>query len=370
MSVFLVIKGGKIKLEPDAGWAWQGFNGEILLDGGQSLLNVKGKPVVIETDFPQIQTIGKNYTTKTYSTPGMLLLIELSINTSTLSTEVFSKTACVSEKTTGKFQVTVSQPALDPKVNPPLPDPVLLKSGKWEVIESGQKIMAVEATAPKSLFLKMKETQISAPANNQNKVVEESTTIAENQQEKVHKYNFTYQHEIGLNSTKPHLPPGKNSGVTIGPGYDLGQRTTEQIKQELQKSDIDKDVINKLSTAAGLKGNNARQWIESHNNHNIKINQKQQKKLFEEILVPIYEKGVKQYVNKYSQNTWDNLDSDQKNMLFDMHYNVGLSKFPKFTIAVINKDWATVKKEYKRNGVGNRNNDFYNSFLSKINSKE
>jgi len=369
MSVFLVVKGGKIKLEPDAGWAWQGFNGEILLDGGQSLLNVKGKSVVIEADFPQNQMLGQTYKTLVppSQAPGIIQSIELSVDESTLSTHVFSKEAGVTKKTKGNFKATIASPAT--VNNAPDKDfPTTKKEGQWEIIECGQKIMAVEATAPQSLFLKMKETQISAPANNQNKVIEESTTIAENQQEKVHKYNFTYQHEIGLNSTKPHLPPGKNSGVTIGPGYDLGQRTTEQIKQELQKSDI--DVINKLSTAAGLKGNNARQWIESHNNHNIKINQKQQKKLFEEILVPIYENGVKQYVNKYSQNTWDNLDSDQKNMLFDMHYNVGLSKFPKFTIAVINKDWATVKKEYKRNGVGNRNNDFYNSFLSKINSKE
>jgi hypothetical protein len=365
MSIFLVVKGGKIKLEPDTSWAWQGFDGEILLNGGQSLLNVKGKPVVIETDFPQNQMLGQTYKTliPPSQAPGIIQSIELSVDESTLSTHVFSKEAGVTKKTKGNFKATIASPATVNNAHDK-DFPTTKKEGKWEVIESGQKIMAVEATAPQSLFLKMKETQISAPANNQNKVIEESTTIAENQPEKVHKYNFTYQHEIGLNSTKPHLPPGKNSGVTIGPGYDLGQRTTEQIKQELQKSDIDKDVINKLSTAAGFKGNNARQWIESNKNLNIQINQKQQKKLFEKILVPIYENGVQQYMNKFfDKNTWNNLDSEQKNMLFDMHYNVGLSKFPKFTKAVVNKDWATAKKEYKRKGVGNRNNDFYKSFL-------
>jgi len=157
MPKILVVKGGKIKLEP-TGWAWQGFDGEIALDGKQSLLTVEGKPVVIETDFPQTQNLGKNYTTELHTTPGTVQSVLLSVNKPTLTTEVLSPQACVTEKTTGQFQATVVQPALTAKGDP---DPIVIKPGQWNVVECEQEIMIVEAAAIPSLFKKKVELTIA-----------------------------------------------------------------------------------------------------------------------------------------------------------------------------------------------------------------
>ncbi|MDM8557389.1 hypothetical protein [Candidatus Parabeggiatoa sp. HSG14] len=215
MSVFLVVKGGKIELKPDTSWAWDGFNGETDLNGGQSLLNIKGEPVVIETDFPQIQNIGKKYTTQIHSTPGMLLLIELSVDSSTLSTEVFSKTACVTEKTEGTFQAIVAQPALTPDGKPDL---ILSKNGQWQVVECEQDIMAVEATAPQSLFLKKKESQVSVQTGNQNKVVKEQINIGEKEKIDKEKINvelfYYYQDDTPVCKASYKIKDSDNQELT------------------------------------------------------------------------------------------------------------------------------------------------------------
>jgi len=64
----------------------------------------------------------------------------------------------------------------------------------------------------------------------------------------------------------------------------------------------------------------------------------------------------------------DTLDSEKEAMLVDFMYNLGtLSKFPKFTRAVINNDWPTAIANYKRfsNGkeLADRNEKYYNTFL-------
>lgn len=62
------------------------------------------------------------------------------------------------------------------------------------------------------------------------------------------------------------------------------------------------------------------------------------------------------------------LDDEQLQMLTDFSFNAGITKFPNFAKAVVNKDWETAKKEYKRYAGGrelkNRNQNFYNKFLA------
>jgi poly(A) polymerase len=65
------------------------------------------------------------------------------------------------------------------------------------------------------------------------------------------------------------------------------------------------------------------------------------------------------------------LDKQQLEMLTDFAFNLGsLKKFPKFTTAVINKDWDTAKKEYKRFSNGNelkdRNQQFFKKYLQHL----
>lgn len=65
------------------------------------------------------------------------------------------------------------------------------------------------------------------------------------------------------------------------------------------------------------------------------------------------------------------LDANQKKILLDFIFNGGLgilNKFPKFTAAVVNKNWNVAAQQYKRyDGAGNelkkRNADFFRKFI-------
>ena len=61
-------------------------------------------------------------------------------------------------------------------------------------------------------------------------------------------------------SKKPHVP-GKWSGVTIGRGYDMGQKSKAQIISDLTKAGISRERATKLAAGAGLKGQSARNFL-------------------------------------------------------------------------------------------------------------
>ena len=76
---------------------------------------------------------------------------------------------------------------------------------------------------------------------------------------------------------------------------------------------------------------------------------------------------------KFGQGTWSGMNQDQRDMLTDMEFNVGLRKFPNFTEAVVNEDKAGMLKEHKRfytdSETGNkkplqyRNEEFKKQFI-------
>jgi GH24 family phage-related lysozyme (muramidase) len=82
---------------------------------------------------------------------------------------------------------------------------------------------------------------------------------------------------------------------------------------------------------------------------------------------------VKSYISSHFGNNVD-LGNDQMEMLTEFAFNLGgLNKFPKFTEAVVKKDWATANREYKRSYVdaggqrhelASRNLAFFNRYLS------
>ena len=51
---------------------------------------------------------------------------------------------------------------------------------------------------------------------------------------------FVFRHEAGNGRVTAHLhhPPG-DSGVTIGPGYDMKERTPEAIAADLRRINVD-----------------------------------------------------------------------------------------------------------------------------------
>ena len=81
---------------------------------------------------------------------------------------------------------------------------------------------------------------------------------------------------------------------------------------------------------------------------------------------------VKTYISTKFPNK--SLDQHQLKMLTDFAFNPGLSKFPVFVKAVVDKDWNTVAKEYKRYADGkeltDRNTKFYNTFIKPVLTKK
>ena len=108
-----------------------------------------------------------------------------------------------------------------------------------------------------------------------------------------------------------------------------------------------------------------RQWYDTYPNG---MTQKQ----IEQLLVNDMTKhadSARRYVDSvYGAGVWKNLPQDSKDMLTDMSFNPGITKFPTFTKAVVSNDWNTAKREYHRHSGGKsltkRNNAFFKVFLN------
>jgi hypothetical protein len=189
-------------------------------------------------------------------------------------------------------------------------------------------------------------------------------------------YQFTYNQEIGHQgqSLVPHYPGGK-SGVTIGPGYDMGHRSPQQIYNDLTNAGIDPETAYSLIEAANKTGSEAGNWIAQKGG--IIITEDQQRALFENVLVPEYEERTKAQLAEFVRHNeafsepmadWDQLSNKQKSILFDYVYNTGsLSRFPELTSAVLQQDWEEVSHHYERfsnnQPLAYRNEMFYREFL-------
>ncbi|MFN4144592.1 MAG: pesticin C-terminus-like muramidase [Runella sp.] len=190
------------------------------------------------------------------------------------------------------------------------------------------------------------------------------------------KYPFTYNQEIGHQgqSLVPHFPGGL-SGVTIGPGYDMGSRSPQEIYQDLTRAGVPAATAELFMEAAYKTGDEAQAWVAAHR-HELSINEVQQATLFDEVLVPEYERRMRSQLEllahqndgiSHDMIVWENLSEKQKHILFDFTYNPGLTKFPTLTEAVLRQDWDTVYESYQRFSAGQplsyRNDSFYYTFL-------
>ncbi len=125
-------------------------------------------------------------------------------------------------------------------------------------------------------------------------------------------------------SRKIHWPGGA-SGVTIGRGYDLGQRPSPQ--EDLQSAGITEPLLSWLVGAKGLKGQAAMIYYESANNEikSAVISRKQQYDLF----IPIYEFMKSEVLRisrkvdverKYGNVDWEVLDEKIQDVVVDLIY--------------------------------------------------
>ncbi|WP_369958372.1 pesticin C-terminus-like muramidase [Pseudomonas benzenivorans] len=119
--------------------------------------------------------------------------------------------------------------------------------------------------------------------------------------------------------------PGGASGVTIGRGYDLGQRPNPET--DLSSARISEPLFSWLIGAKGLKGQAAKDYLASASTEikSTRITRKQQYDLF----IPVYEfmkneviriSSSNSNIEEYGRLNWDATDSKIQDMAVDLIY--------------------------------------------------
>jgi hypothetical protein len=66
--------------------------------------------------------------------------------------------------------------------------------------------------------------------------------------------------------------PGNKSGVTLGPGYDLGNVNVQTIADTLTRIGVDPTIAKKLEReAGGLRGQAAYNYVQKNGEHGTKL---------------------------------------------------------------------------------------------------
>lgn len=148
-------------------------------------------------------------------------------------------------------------------------------------------------------------------------------------------------------SRTPHVPTD-SSGLTIGRGYDLKEKTEKLIVSDLIFSGLDSSEAKKYAKGVGLVGDAARKFIK--NNKLVEITPKQQKKLFQLIYTRL-EQDVVRICNKfkvikdYGKVDWGNLCPAIKDIVIDLRfrgdYNPGSRRFIQKSIVDNNLNFFT-----------------------------
>lgn len=125
-------------------------------------------------------------------------------------------------------------------------------------------------------------------------------------------------------SRTPHVP-GPWSGITIGRGYDMRERSENEIIEDLSKAGVSQDRAQQLATCRGLSGNSAKEYLEKNNLTGIEITPGEQKALFmltyQELEGDVIRICSKQdVVDKYGQTDWNNLHPIIKDIVVDLRY--------------------------------------------------
>ena len=169
------------------------------------------------------------------------------------------------------------------------------------------------------------------------------------------KGKFTFEQEVGPGSEKLHHPT-KTSGVTVGAGYDMKEKTSDQIINDLTSVGVDNNMASRIASAAGLSGKEATNFVK--NNSDVALSMDQQKQLFS---LSFGQALTKTDRDLQTMGYDPNQLSDRKlNLLADYTYNVGsITKFPKFVKALVENDFDTAAKEFERKSgnvkLGRRN---------------
>jgi GH24 family phage-related lysozyme (muramidase)/peptidoglycan hydrolase-like protein with peptidoglycan-binding domain len=115
-----------------------------------------------------------------------------------------------------------------------------------------------------------------------------------------------------------YWPGGSHSGVTLGAGYDMGQRPAEDIVGDLQAIGLDEQTARKAALGQGKKGHEAQAFAHA-NKHLIDLTAEQEDQLLRNLVLEV-EVSVKQWIHKpLLQHEFDALISFAYNINTDVN---------------------------------------------------
>jgi hypothetical protein len=142
-----------------------------------------------------------------------------------------------------------------------------------------------------------------------------------------------------------------NSGVTIGRGYDMGQRKPEQVIRELTLAGMSDDDARYLSQGALKRGEAAGKFVNIHRDAAPVMSLEVQKSLFENVTTPEMVNDIKRIFNKpdavkaYGRASWDDLSPAAQELVFDLRYRGDYTPTTRRTIQtmLVNKDYEGLR---------------------------
>lgn len=127
-----------------------------------------------------------------------------------------------------------------------------------------------------------------------------------------------------FHSRRFHVPSDV-SGLTIGRGYDMKLRSKGDVRDDLVKSGVDLAMAALISQAAGLKGEQAEEFIEENQLEDFEITPPQQLALFG-LVYARQEADARRLATKadvtrtYGATDWDALDPTILEVLVDLRF--------------------------------------------------
>ena len=120
------------------------------------------------------------------------------------------------------------------------------------------------------------------------------------------KFIERHEEQKGI-SNRLHWPGGA-SGVTLGPGYDMRDRSRAEIEQRLRDIGINASLASRVAVGAGLRGEAAKRFAKDNRNL-VNLTDDQQRHLLQ-VNLPNYEAIVRRGSHVYlTQNEFDALVS-------------------------------------------------------------
>ncbi len=132
-------------------------------------------------------------------------------------------------------------------------------------------------------------------------------------------------------SRQIHWPGNTQSGVTLGRGYDMGNRTKQAVKQNLVDAGMVVAIAEQFAAGAGQKGSAARKFVDENRDKLGVISHEIQQQLFNNIYPEYVTRARENYIHWTKHETdkvnWDRLEPAIRDVLVDFVYQ-GFTKGP------------------------------------------